>query len=102
MTGPTVKAPWILARCAQGAIAVAAVADVFRATSSRARALEDTAAHQDTSGTTWMVFTYVMLGAAVLFLVWFDQSRRQRPGHQRGRRARDRCLARRRLVRAVR
>lgn len=75
MTGPTVEAPWILARCAQGAIAVAAVADVFRATAYRARVLQDTAANQDTSGTTSMVFTYVMLGAAVLFLVWFDQSR---------------------------
>ncbi|MEU8792282.1 DUF4328 domain-containing protein [Streptomyces sp. NPDC048643] len=75
MIGPIVTAPWILARCAQGAIAVAAVADVFRATAYRTRAAHPTAANQDTSGTTSMVFGYLMLAAVVLFLVWFDQSR---------------------------
>ncbi|MFE9810200.1 DUF4328 domain-containing protein [Streptomyces sp. NPDC005227] len=76
VTGPTVKAPWILARCAQGAIAVAAVADVFRATAVRARAVHPTAANQHTSGTTSMVFVYLTTVTVVLFLVWFTRSRR--------------------------
>lgn len=76
MTGPTVRAPWILARCTQGAIAVAAVADVFRATALRARTVHPTTAARHTSGTTSMVFVCLTTVTVVLFLVWFTRSRR--------------------------
>ncbi|WP_405725853.1 DUF4328 domain-containing protein [Streptomyces sp. NBC_01537] len=58
-----VKAPWLLARFAQGSIAAAVVADVFRMTAVRA-------------GLASMVYVYAMTAAAVLFLVWLSRCRR--------------------------
>lgn len=66
------KAPWVLARLAQAAIAAAAVADVFRATAVREHAL-----HPETpSGPASMIFVYLMNLAVVLFLVWLARVRR--------------------------
>ncbi|MEU6071267.1 MULTISPECIES: DUF4328 domain-containing protein [Streptomyces] len=76
MTGPATKAPWLLARLAQGATALAAVADVFRATALRAHRLHPTDASLSRSGLTSMVFLYLMTAATVLFLVWFSRCRR--------------------------
>jgi hypothetical protein len=71
------KAPWLLARLAQGAIALAAVADVFRAMALREHRLHPTDdAALSRSGLTSMVFLYVMTAATVLFLVWFSRCRR--------------------------
>ncbi|MGW3283202.1 DUF4328 domain-containing protein [Streptomyces sp. NPDC001002] len=76
MTSTARKAPWILARFAQVAIAVAAVADVFRAVAVRDHYLRPTDASLNKSGSTSMVFLYLMTLAIVLFLVWLARSRR--------------------------
>jgi len=63
VTNANVRAPWLLARLAQGSIAVAVVTDVFRMTAARA-------------GLASMVYVYAMTLAAVLFLVWLGRCRR--------------------------
>ncbi|MEV0481978.1 DUF4328 domain-containing protein [Streptomyces sp. NPDC050508] len=75
MTSTARKAPWILARSAQAAIAVAAVVDVFRAAAVRDHYLRPTDASLHTSGFIFMIFLYVMTLAIVLFLVWLARSR---------------------------
>ena len=75
-TNANVKAPWLLARLAQGSIAVAAVADVFRMTAVRAHLLHPTDASLKDSGLASMVYVYAMTAAAVLFLVWLGRCRR--------------------------
>lgn len=76
MTSTDRKAPWILARSAQVAIATVAVVDVFRATAVREDHLEHTDASLSTSGSISMIFVYLMTLVVVLFLVWLAQSRR--------------------------
>jgi hypothetical protein len=76
MTSTARKAPRILARSAQAAIAVAAVADAFRAAAVRDRYLHRTDASLHTSGFISMIFLYLMTLAIVLFLVWLARSRR--------------------------
>jgi hypothetical protein len=76
MTSTVRKAPWILARSAQVAIAVAAVADVARAAAIRDHHLHHTDASLRTSGFVSMIFVYLMTLAIVLFLVWLARSRR--------------------------
>ncbi|MFG2377281.1 DUF4328 domain-containing protein [Streptomyces sp. NPDC048504] len=73
MTSTARKAPRVLARSAQAAIGVAAVADVFRAAAVRDDHLHRTGASE--SGFVSMVFVYLMTLAIVLFLVWLAQSR---------------------------
>jgi hypothetical protein len=63
ITRSQVRPPWLLARLAQGSIAVAVVTDVFRMTATRA-------------GLASMVYVYAMTLAAVLFLVWLGRCRR--------------------------
>ncbi|MGW2939912.1 DUF4328 domain-containing protein [Streptomyces sp. NPDC001156] len=75
MTSTARKAPWILARSAQAAIVVAAVADVFRAAAVRDRYLHRTDASLHKSGFISMIFVYLMTLASVLFLVWLARSR---------------------------
>jgi hypothetical protein len=70
------KSPWVLARCAQAAVAAAAVTDVFRAVAVRAHRLHPDAASLRTSGQASMVFVYLMTVAVVLFLLWFVRLRR--------------------------
>lgn len=74
MTSTARKAPLLLVRSAQVAIAAAAVTDVFRAVAVRDRYLHDTDASE--SGLVSMVFVYVTTLAMVLYLVWLAQSRR--------------------------
>lgn len=74
MTSTARKAPLLLVRSAQVAIAAAAVTDVFRAVAVRDRYLHDTDASE--SGLVSMVFVYVTTLAIVLYLVWLAQSRR--------------------------
>ncbi|MEU1193839.1 DUF4328 domain-containing protein [Streptomyces sp. NPDC005859] len=76
MTSTARKAPWILARFAQAAIAAAAVADVFRAAAVRDHYLRPTDASLHKSGFISMVFVNLMTLAIVLFLVWLVRSRR--------------------------
>ncbi|WP_371657455.1 DUF4328 domain-containing protein [Streptomyces sp. NBC_00280] len=76
MTSTARKAPWILARSAQTAIAAAAVADAFRAVAVRDQYLHPSDASQHQSGLISMIFLYVMTIATVLFLVWLARSRR--------------------------
>jgi hypothetical protein len=76
MTSTARKAPWIHARSAQVAIAVAAVADAFRAVAVRDHYLHHTDASLHKSGFISMVFAYLMTLAIVLFLVWLARSRR--------------------------
>ncbi|MGQ4385634.1 DUF4328 domain-containing protein [Streptomyces sp. SAS_270] len=76
MTGSVDKAPWLLARFAQAAIGVGAVADVFRVVAVRDHRLHPTDASPSRSGFASMVFVYVMTAAVVLFLVWFSRCRR--------------------------
>lgn len=75
MTRPA-KAPWLLARIAQGAIAAVAVSDVFRELAVRAHHLHPTDASLRKSGFTSMIFAYLMTVALVLFLVWLGRCRR--------------------------
>ncbi|MEV8538605.1 DUF4328 domain-containing protein [Streptomyces sp. NPDC051572] len=74
MTSTARRVPRILVRSAQVAIAVSAVADVFRAAAVRDDHLHRTGASE--SGFISMVFVYLMTLAIVLFLVWLAQSRR--------------------------
>ncbi|WP_329250721.1 DUF4328 domain-containing protein [Streptomyces sp. NBC_01478] len=74
MTSTARKAPRLLVRSAQVAIAAAAVTDVFRAVAVRDRYVHDTDASE--SGFVSMVFVYVTTLAIVLFLVWLAQARR--------------------------
>ncbi|MGW1208284.1 DUF4328 domain-containing protein [Streptomyces sp. NPDC002499] len=76
MTNTARRAPWILARSAQMAIAVAAVADVFRAVAVRDQHVHRTDGSSHESGFVSMVFVYLMTLAIVLFLVWLARSRR--------------------------
>jgi hypothetical protein len=76
MTSTTRRAPRILARSAQAAIAAAAVADVFRATAVRDHYLRHTDESLHESGFISMIFIYLMTLAIVLFLVWLARSRR--------------------------
>ncbi|MEW2166734.1 DUF4328 domain-containing protein [Streptomyces sp. NPDC007084] len=76
MTDVGVNAPWKLARWAQAAIAVAVVADVFRATAFQAHAVDPGAGTLRTSGQASLVFFYATAAAAALFLVWFTRVRR--------------------------
>ncbi|MFI0813715.1 DUF4328 domain-containing protein [Streptomyces echinatus] len=76
MTSTARKAPWILARSAQAAIAAAAVADVFRAAAARDHHLRHTDASLHKSGFIFMIFLYLMTLAIVLFLAWLARSRR--------------------------
>ncbi|WP_020134459.1 DUF4328 domain-containing protein [Streptomyces sp. 351MFTsu5.1] len=75
MTDTSRRAPRILARCAQLALAAAAVADAFRAVAVRDHRLHPTAASLHRSGVVSMIFLYVMTLATVLFLVWLVRSR---------------------------
>ncbi|MFF4041170.1 DUF4328 domain-containing protein [Streptomyces sp. NPDC001816] len=76
MTSTVRKAPWILARSAQAAIAVAAVVDAFRAAAVRDHYLDHTAASLDRSGFISMIFVHLMNLTIVVFLVWLARSRR--------------------------
>ncbi|WP_448317734.1 DUF4328 domain-containing protein [Streptomyces sp. CO7] len=76
MTNTPHKAPWLLARSAQAAIAVAAVADLFRATSFRDSHLEPMAASTDTAGRNSLLLGNLMFLAVILFLLWLVRSRR--------------------------
>lgn len=69
------RAPRILARCAQLALAAAAVADAFRAVAARDHYLHPTVASLHRSGSVSMVFFDLMTLAIVLFLVWLARSR---------------------------
>ncbi|MFJ3230732.1 DUF4328 domain-containing protein [Streptomyces sp. NPDC086787] len=73
---PTGKRPWLLARCTQVGIALAAIADVPRAIALRDDQLHPTAASMHRSGLTSMVYLDVMLVTVVLFLIWFVRGRR--------------------------
>ncbi|MFM9567894.1 DUF4328 domain-containing protein [Streptomyces turgidiscabies] len=76
MTSVTSRTPWVLARSAQAATGVAALADVFRAVAVRDLHLRDTGATDHKSAFASMVFLYAMTLAIVLFLVWLARSRR--------------------------
>jgi hypothetical protein len=73
---PSSRAPWLLARLAQAAIVVAAVVEVYRAATQRARLLHPGSTSASGFGFASMVSVYAMTLAAVLFLVWFSRSRR--------------------------
>ncbi|WP_037684038.1 DUF4328 domain-containing protein [Streptomyces griseus] len=75
MTSTPRKASWTVARCAQAAIAVAAVADAFRAAAVRDHYLHPTGASLHKSGIVSMIFAYLMALAIALFLVWLARSR---------------------------
>ncbi|GAA3885270.1 hypothetical protein MBT84_45800 [Streptomyces sp. MBT84] len=75
MTSNARKAPWILARSTQAAIAAAAVADAFRAPAVRDHYLHPTDASLHKSGFISMIFLYLMTLATALFLVWLARSR---------------------------
>ncbi|WRZ92117.1 DUF4328 domain-containing protein [Streptomyces sp. NBC_01007] len=76
MTSTARKAPRTLARCAQAAIGVATVVDLFRAAALRDYNLHPSYASLDKSGTVSRVFVNLMFLAVVLFLVWLARSRR--------------------------
>ncbi|MFE5208318.1 DUF4328 domain-containing protein [Streptomyces sp. NPDC056600] len=76
MTSTPHKAPWLLARSAQVAIAAAAVADLFRATALRESYLDPTPANDLAAAQASMVMGSLMLLATVLFLTWLVRSRR--------------------------
>ncbi|MFF7279634.1 DUF4328 domain-containing protein [Streptomyces griseorubiginosus] len=75
MTDTARRTPRTVARCAQAALAAAAVADAFRAVAVRDDYLHPSAAALHRSGTLSMVFVYTMTLATVLFLVWLARSR---------------------------
>jgi hypothetical protein len=75
MTSAARKAPRILARSAQAAIAAAAVADIFRAVAVRNDYLHHTEASLHESGLVSMIFVDLMTLATVLFLVWLVRCR---------------------------
>ncbi|MDX2702827.1 DUF4328 domain-containing protein [Streptomyces sp. PA03-6a] len=76
MSSKPPKSPLLPARCAQAAIAAAAVLDVFRAVALQDRRLHPTDATRHTSGLVSQVFVYLMTLTVVLFLVWLARSRR--------------------------
>ncbi|MFI2301931.1 DUF4328 domain-containing protein [Actinacidiphila glaucinigra] len=76
MSSKPPKSPLLLARCAQTAIAAAAILDVFRAVAVQNRYLDPTDATRHTSGLVSQVFVYLMTLTAPLFLVWLARSRR--------------------------
>ncbi|MFG2306369.1 DUF4328 domain-containing protein [Actinacidiphila glaucinigra] len=76
MSSKPPKSPLLLARCAQTAIAAAAILDVFRAVAVQNRYLDPTDATRHTSGLVSLVFVYLMTLTAPLFLVWLARSRR--------------------------
>ncbi|MEV6740849.1 DUF4328 domain-containing protein [Streptomyces sp. NPDC051104] len=76
MTSPEAKSPRLQAGFAQAAIAVAALADVYRAMAVRDHVVHPTDASLKESGFASMVFVYVMAVAAVFFLVWLGRCRR--------------------------
>ncbi|MFJ9906245.1 DUF4328 domain-containing protein [Streptomyces sp. NPDC101152] len=70
------KSPRLLARSAQGAIAVAAVVEVIRAATLRASRLDPAGTSPNTAGLVSMVSVDAMTLATALFLVWFHRCRR--------------------------
>ncbi|GGX93291.1 hypothetical protein [Streptomyces fructofermentans] len=90
MTSPR-KAPWILARFAQAAIAVVAVADVLRVMAVRDHYPQNTGASQRTSALASTVFVNLMALAIVLFLAWLDRAGRGLRAAGVGSRLRERC-----------
>jgi hypothetical protein len=76
MPRPDGKAPLLLARLAQGAIAAVVVANVFRLVAVRAHDVHPADASLSTSGFASLVFVYLMALAFVLFLVWLSRCRR--------------------------
>ncbi|MFD8075608.1 DUF4328 domain-containing protein [Streptomyces sp. NPDC059718] len=75
MSSKPPKSPLLPARCAQAAIAAAAILDVFRAVALRDHYLHPTQQTLRTSGMVSMVFLYAMTLATVLFLVWLARAR---------------------------
>ncbi|MFG2881941.1 DUF4328 domain-containing protein [Streptomyces sp. NPDC048297] len=76
VTAAVVKAPWPLARSAQAAVAVTALADVYRAVTLRAHRLDPQETPLSVSGRVSTLFVYVSLATVVLFLMWFSRCRR--------------------------
>ncbi|MFI9808736.1 DUF4328 domain-containing protein [Streptomyces sp. NPDC052301] len=76
MPASLAKAPWLLARCAQLAVAAAAGADVFRAREARGRLLHPAATSAAGFVQVTQIYLYVTTAAVVLFLVWFVRCRR--------------------------
>lgn len=76
MSGPSVKAPWALARSAQAAVGAAAVAEVYRAVTLRAHSLHPSDASRSAFGRASEVYVNLLVVAAVVFLVWFSRCRR--------------------------
>ncbi|MEU1616737.1 DUF4328 domain-containing protein [Streptomyces sp. NPDC005722] len=76
MSSKSPKSPFLLARCAQTAIAAAALLDVFRAVAVQNRYLDPTDGTRHVSGLVSQVFVYLMTLTAPLFLVWLARSRR--------------------------
>ncbi|MGI5454501.1 DUF4328 domain-containing protein [Streptomyces sp. CA-249302] len=74
--GRAAQAPWTLARFAQGAIAVAAAAEVYRAVMVRAHDLDPVGTPESRSGFASMVSVYATTAAAALFLTWQHRARR--------------------------
>ncbi|WUD77629.1 DUF4328 domain-containing protein [Streptomyces sp. NBC_00510] len=75
MSSKPPKSPLLPARCAQAAIAAAAVLDVFRAIYLRNSVLHPTDATRHTSALLSQVFIYAIELAIVLFLVWLARAR---------------------------
>ncbi|MCC5477638.1 DUF4328 domain-containing protein [Streptomyces barringtoniae] len=76
MTGSAAQAPWFLARCAQFAVAVAAVAELVRALTVRAHLLHPATTTASDFARVSMIFGDVGIATIVLFLVWFARCRR--------------------------
>ncbi|MFF3561007.1 DUF4328 domain-containing protein [Streptomyces sp. NPDC002574] len=80
MTSPPRKAPRLLVRAAQTAIAAAAAADFFRALEFREHTVPQLVSQQDEApqdsvlGT--QIFIWLMTLSTVLFLVWLSRTRR--------------------------
>ncbi|WP_160159945.1 DUF4328 domain-containing protein [Streptomyces sp. SLBN-31] len=72
---PDSRAPLLLARLTQGAIPVAAAAEVFRAATVRAHRLHPASTSAHRSAFASMLLVYAATVAAVLFLVWFGRCR---------------------------
>ncbi|MGW1003774.1 DUF4328 domain-containing protein [Streptomyces sp. NPDC002520] len=76
MSTASVKAPWSLARSAQVAVAVTALADVYRAVTLRAHQLDPQQTPLSASGRASMLYVNASLATVVLFLLWFSRCRR--------------------------
>ncbi|MEU6138898.1 DUF4328 domain-containing protein [Streptomyces sp. NPDC047081] len=70
------EAPWLLARFAQGAIALAAAVEVYRGVTVRAHHVDPAGTPSSTSGFASMVSVYATTAAAALFLTWQHRARR--------------------------